>query len=140
MRNQWQEFLELIWSSRYDPIASRKHRIALLEVFLTVVIAVAAGPEIFAAMEMAALMELLGGVLFLTAMGAAARLVALNIWNSIYRLAFPVPLAAIVRPNASMPLKALASIYVAAIALWSAVLALDCRYMGSLNCSECVRE
>jgi hypothetical protein len=129
--------LELIWSSRYDPIASRKHRIALLEVFLAVAIAVAAGPEVFAAMEMTALMELLGGVLFLTAMGAGARLVALNIWSAIYRSAFPVPLAAIVRPNASIPLKALASIYVAAIALWSLVLALNCRYVDSLNCADC---
>jgi NAD/NADP transhydrogenase beta subunit len=140
MRNQWQDFLELIWSSRYDPIASRKYRIALLEILLAVVIAVAAGPAIFAAMEMTALMELLGGVLFLTAMGAGARLVALNIWNGIYRLTFPVPLAAIVRPSASMPLKALASTYVAAIALWGLVLALDCRYMGSLNYSEYVHE
>jgi hypothetical protein len=136
MRSQWQDFLELIWSSRYDPIASRRRRIALLEVFLAVAIAVAAGPEVFAAMEMTALMELLGGVLFLTAMGAGARLVALNVWNVIYRLTFPVPLAAIVRPNASMPLKALASMYVAAIALWGLVLALDCRYIGSLNCAD----
>jgi hypothetical protein len=137
MRNQWQDFLELIWPSRYDPIARRKYRLALLEVFLAVVIALAAGPEIFAAMEMTAFMELLGGVLFLTAMGAGARLVALHIWNAIYRLTFPVPLAVIVRPNASMPLKILASIYVAAIALWSLVLALNCQHIGSLNCSEC---
>ena len=137
MRNLWQEFLELIWSSRYDPIASHKHRIALLEVVLAVVIAVAAGPEVFSAIEMTALMELLGGVFFLTAMGAGARLVALNTWNAIYTLAFPVPLAAIVRPNAAIPLKALASMYVAAIALWSLVLALNGRYIGSLNCAEC---
>jgi hypothetical protein len=134
MRNQWQELLELIWPSRYDPIASRQYRLALLEVFLAVVIAVAAGPEIFAAMEMTALMELLGGVLFLTAMGAGARLVALNLWNAIYRRVFPVPLAAIVRPNAPMPLKAVACVYVTAIALWGLVLALNCRSMGSLNC------
>lgn len=137
MRNRWQELLELIWSSRYDPICSRKHRVALLEVFLAVVIAVAAGPEIFAAMEMAALMELLGGMLFLTAMGAGAKLVALDIWNAIYKLTFPVPLAVVVRPRASIPLKALASMYVTAIALWSVILALNCQHIGSLNCSEC---
>ena len=129
MRNHWQDLLELIWSSRYDPIASRMHRIALLEVFLAVVIAVAAGPEIFAAMEMTALMELLGGVLFLTAMSAGAMLVALSVWNAIYRIAFPVPLAAIVRPNASIPVKALASMYVAAIALWSLALALNGKFI-----------
>ena len=133
MKNLWQDFLELIWSSRYDPIASRKYRLALLEVILAVVIAVAAGPEIVAAIEMTALMELLGGVLVLAAMGAGARLVALSIWNVIYGLMFPVPLAVIVRPNASIPRKALASVYVAGIALWSLVLALECRYVASLN-------
>ena len=137
MRNLWREFLELIWSSRYDPIASQRHRIAMLEVALAVAIAVAAGPEIIAAMEMTALMELLGGVLFLTAMGAGARLVALTLWNAIYRFAFPVPLAAIVRPSASMPVKAAASMYVAGIALWSLALTLSCRYVGSLNYSGC---
>lgn len=137
MRNPWQDFLELIWSSRYDPMASRKHRIALLEVFLAVVIALAAGPEIFVAMEMAAVMELLGGILFLTAMGAGAKLAVLNIWNAICRLVVPVPFAVVVRPNASMPLKALASLHVAAIALWSVVLALDCRYIGTPDFSPC---
>jgi len=137
MRNQWQDLLELIWSSRCDPIASRTRRVALLEVLLVVVIAIAAGPEIFVALEMAAFMELLGGVLFLTAMGAGAKLVALSIWNAIYTLLFPVPLAAIVRPDASLPRKALALMQVAAIALWSLVLALDCRYIGTLNCEEC---
>jgi hypothetical protein len=136
MRNQWQGFLELIWSSRYDPVARHKYYVALLEVFLAVVIAVAAGPEIFAAMEMTALMELLGGVLFLTAMGAGARLVALSIWNAIYRLAFPVPLAAVVRPNASIPLKVVASMYIAAISIWNLILALDCRNIPSLNCAD----
>jgi hypothetical protein len=140
MRNQWQDFLELIWSSRYDPNASHKHRIALLEVFLAVVIAVAAGPEVFAAMEMTALMELLGGVLFLRAMGAGAKLVALNTWNAIYRLAFPVSLAAVVRPNASIPHKALASMYVAAIGLWSLVLALNGRYLTHSIVQRAVHE
>ena len=129
MRNQWEEFLELLWPSRYDPVARHKYRVALLEVVLAVATALAAGPEIFAAMEMTALMELLGGVLFLNAMGAGARLVALNLWNATYRLLFPVPLAAIVRPNAPISLKAVAPLYIAAIALWSFVLTLNCRYV-----------
>lgn len=135
MRTLWQEWRELIWSSRYDPVASHQHRIAVLEVFLGVVIAVAAGPEVFAAMEMTALMELLGGLLFLTAMAAGARLLVADIWNAFCKLLLPVPLAALVRPDASVPRKALASIYVVAIALWSLVMALDGRYIGSLNCA-----
>ena len=30
MKHPWQDFLELLWPSRYDPIASRERRIALL--------------------------------------------------------------------------------------------------------------
>jgi|SRR5215510_9148656 len=133
MRSQWQYFLELIWPSRYDPSTSHKHRIALLEVLLAVAIAVAAGPEIFAAVEMTALMELLGGVLFLTAMGAGARLVALDIWSAIYNLLFPVPFSAIVRRDASMPLRAVGYMYVATIAVCNLVLVLSSRHMASLN-------
>jgi len=135
MQNLWQEFVELIWPSRYDPIARRKYRIALLEIFLVYVIALAAGPEIFAAMEMTAFMEILGGVLFLTAMGSGARLVGLITWNAFYRLTCPVPLAAVVRPNSALPLKALGCVYVAGIALWSLILALNCQHIGSLNCA-----
>jgi hypothetical protein len=136
MRTQWQELLELVWSSRYDPIASQKHRIALLEVLLAVAIALAAGPEIFAAMEMTALMELLGGLLFLTAMRAGAKLVALSIWNAICRISLPVPPAAIMRPDASMAVKSLATLYILAIALWSWALALNCKFIGSPDSSE----
>jgi hypothetical protein len=135
MRSQWQEVLELIWSSRYDPVA-RHNRIALLEVFLALAIALAAGPEIVAALEMTALMELLGGVLFLTAMRAGAGLVVLSVWNSIYKRLFPVPLVVIVQPNASMPLRAMASIYIALIAVWNLILMLDCRSIASLNVAE----
>ena len=137
MRTQWQELRELVWSSRYDPIASHKHRAALLEIFLAVAIALAAGPEIFAAMEMTALMELLGGFLFLTAMRAGVKLVALNIWNTIVSISLPVPPAAIIRPDASIPLKSLAFVYIVAIALWSWALALNCQFIGSPDCSEC---
>ncbi len=78
-------------------------------------------------MEMTALMEVLGGLLFLTAMRAGLKLVALNILNFILRISFPIPVAAIMRPNASIPVKLCASIYIAAIALWSWALALSGR-------------
>src|SRR6185295_5724576 len=102
MRQQWQAFLELIWSSRCDPIASYERRVALLQAVLAIAIALAAGPEVFAAMEMTAFMELLGAVLFLTAMSAGVRLVALSIWSSIRSIAFPIPLPVVVRADASV--------------------------------------
>jgi hypothetical protein len=133
MRQQWQAFLELIWSSRYDPIASHERRIAVLQAVLAIAIALAAGPEVFAAMEMTALVELLGAVLFLTAMSAGARLVALSIWSSIRTIAFPIPLPVVVRADASILAKALASIYVAGHATWCVAMALNCRFVGVVD-------
>ena len=99
MRHQRQAFLELIWPSRYDPIASHERRIAVLQAVLAITIALAAGPEVFAAMEMTAVMELLGAVLFLTAMSAGVRLLALDIWSSIRSIVFPIPLPITVRAD-----------------------------------------
>src|SRR6478735_1419779 len=101
MRQLWQDFRESIWRSRYDPIASRERRIAVLQAALAIAIALAAGPEIFAAMEMTAFMELLGAVLFLTAMAAGSRLVAISLWSSIRSIAFPIPLPVVVRADTS---------------------------------------
>jgi hypothetical protein len=133
MLHQWQAFLELIWPSRYDPIASHERRIALLQAGIAIAIALAAGPEIFAAMEMTALLELLGAILFLTAMAAGAKLVALSIWSAICNIAFPVPPAAVVRPGASIPAKALALISVTAHATWCLAMALNCRCVGAVG-------
>ena len=131
MRHQWQALLELIWSSRYDPVASHERRMAVLQAVLAIAIAVAAGPEIVAAIEMTALMELLGTALFLTAMGAGAKLAALNIWNAIRSIAFPAPLSVAVRPGNSIPANALALTYVAGHATWCVAMALNCRCMGT---------
>jgi hypothetical protein len=131
MRHHWQVFLELIWPSRYDPIASHERRIALLQAVIAMAIALAAGPEIFAAMEMTALMELLGAILFLTAMAAGAKLVALNIWNAVYNIARPAPQVAVVRSDASIPANALALIYVTAHAIWCVAMAFNCRCVGT---------
>jgi hypothetical protein len=136
MRTQWQAILERIWSSRYDPAARPRYPIARLELFLALAIAAAAGPEVAAAMEMTALMELLGGILFLTAMRAGAALVVLSIWNAIYNILFPIPLRAIVAPGASVQQRAMASVYIALIAVWNLVLMMDCRSIASLNCAE----
>lgn len=124
MQHQWQALLELLWPSRYDPAASRERRIALLQVGIAVAIALAAGPEIIAAMEMTALMELLGATLFLTSFAAGAKLVALSIWSALCRIALPAPQLAVVRSDASTPVKALALIYVTAHAAWCLALVL----------------
>jgi hypothetical protein len=125
MRHHWQALLDLIWPSRYDPVATRERRIALLQAALVVAIALAAGPEVFAAMEMTAVLELLGAILFLTAMAAGARLVALTIWRTICRIALPAPQAALMQSNASTPAKAAALAYIAVHAAWYLILSLS---------------
>jgi hypothetical protein len=110
--------LEFIWPSRNDPAANHERRAAVLRVCIAMAIALAAGPEIFAAMEMTALLDLLGAVLFLTAMSAGAKLMALSIWSAICKIALPAPQLAVLRSDASTPTKALALVYVAAHVIW----------------------
>lgn len=129
MRQLWNSLLELIWSSHYDPIASRQRRIALLQAVLAIAISVAAGPEIFVALEMTAVMEILGAVLFLTAMSAGARLVVSNIWNAIRNTVFPIPLPFVVRRGASIPANVIALICITGHAAWCAAMALSCQYV-----------
>ena len=127
MKHQWQDFLELVWPSRYDPIASRERRIALLQAAIAIAIPLAAGPEILLAMEMTALLEVLGAILFLTAFAAGAKLLALSIWQATCRLLLPAPQIALLRSDASPPAKALALIYVTAHAAWCLALVLNGR-------------
>jgi hypothetical protein len=136
MRYQWQALRELIWSSRHDPIASHERRMAMLQAIIAMAIALSAGPEIFAAMEMTALMEVLGTVLFLAAMSAGAKLVALRVWRAIHDCIFPVPPAAVLQSCTSTPARAVAAIGLAGHAMWCLVLALNCRYVGSSESSR----
>jgi len=132
----WQAFLELVWPSRYDPITNRERRIALLQASIAIAIIFAAGPEIVVAVEMTALLELLGAILFLTAMAAGAKLVALRVWSAICSTAFPVSPAALVRSYPSIAGKALALICVVAHATWCLAMALNCKYVGAAGQSS----
>jgi len=129
MRQLWKSFLELIWSSRYDPIASRQRRIALLQAILAIAISVAAGPEIFVAIEMTAVMEILGAVLFLAAMSAGAKLIISSIWSAIRNTIFPIPLPFVVRRGASIPANVFALICITGHAAWCVAMALSCQYV-----------
>jgi hypothetical protein len=122
-----QPFLELLWPSRYDPAANVARRMAMLQAIIAVAIALAAGPEVFAAMEMTVLQELLGPILFLTAFGAGAKLVALSVWRWFCRTLLPAPQVALLRSDASIPAKALALIFITVHALWYLALAVEGR-------------
>jgi hypothetical protein len=131
--NQWQALRESLWPSRYDPVASHEHRIALLQAIIAIAIALAAGPEIFAAMEMTALLELLGAILFMAAMSAGAKLVALRVWNAIHNSLFLAPPGFVMRSATSIPAKASAVLWITGHATWCLALTLNGRYVGVLT-------
>lgn len=63
-----------------------------IRLLLLFAIFLSAGPEIFAALEMATLLELLGTALFLTAFGTALKMVAIDVGRSLKPLCFhPAP-------------------------------------------------
>jgi len=118
MQSQWQTLLEDFWPSRGVPRGLLWRREAMLFMAIAVAISLAAGPEIFAAMEMTTLLELLGASLFMTAFVSGARLALMRLWDAIERVLLPAPQMVVVRFSASTPAKAAALIYVSARAAW----------------------
>ena len=91
---------------------------ALLQVGIAWAIAMAAGPEIFAAMEMTDLLEVLGASLFLTAFATGAKLSALALWRAACNIALPAAQVYVIRSDPSVPAKARALIFCAVNAGW----------------------
>lgn len=89
-----------------------------LQVFIGLAIAVAYGPEIFAAMEMTVILELLGASLFLTAFAAGARLMLIDVSRKLYDLVIPAAQMAVIRSDAPAGQKVLACVYVAGQVVW----------------------
>jgi hypothetical protein len=118
MQNQWQTLLEDLWPSRSLPRHLLWRREALLFLVIALAISLAAGPEVFAAMEMTTLLELLGASLFMTAFAAGARLALMRLWGAIGRVVLPAPQLVIIHSGASAPVKAAALIYVSAHVTW----------------------
>jgi hypothetical protein len=124
MKYQWQALLEVIWPARSGRAGSQARRMTLMQAAIALAIFVAWGPEIFAAMEMTALLEMLGASLFLTAYAAGARLAAKTLWRTAYDILLPAAQMSVLRSGASTGEKACASIYVANNAAWWAAGAL----------------
>jgi len=118
MQSQWRTLLEDLWPSRSVPRDLLWRREALLFIAIAIAIALAAGPEIVAAMEMTTLLELLGASLFMTAFTVGARLVLIGLWNAVCSVVLPAPQLVVIRSGASAPAKAVALIYVSAHATW----------------------
>ena len=88
MQNPWQALLEDLWPSRSVPSELLWRRKALLHTAIALVIALAAGPEIIAAIEMTTLLELLGASLFLAAFRAGATLVAVGAQTVLFSFVY----------------------------------------------------
>ena len=94
-------------------------REALLKFAIVAAIFMLAGPEIFAAIEMQILLELLGVALFTAAFIAGARLALWQAAGLVMNLLLPVPHVAVLRGEARFREKGVAAIYLLKNAVWS---------------------
>ena len=101
-------------------------RDALLKFAIVVVIFTLAGPEIFAAIEMQILLELLGAALFTAAFIAGARLALSQAADFALSLLLPIPHVAVLRGQAQLREKGVAAIYILKNAVWSMGFVLIC--------------
>ena len=74
-----------------EPDRDRSVRNRALYALILLAIAMSAGPEYFAALELTALLELLGATLFLFAYGAGARLILLQLLSAALAVLVPAP-------------------------------------------------
>jgi hypothetical protein len=84
----------------------------LLHVLIIVAIGLAAGPDIFAAMEMRILLEILGTALFLTAFASGARLAWEQSLCLLEHALLPAAPAAAFRQGRSCSERSIAAIYI----------------------------
>ena len=90
----------------------------LLRFGLTILIALAAGPEVFAAFELRLLLELLGATLFLTAYCYALRLLLERIAAAVRDILIPAAYAAMIRESPGLLGKTAAMGFVLSHATW----------------------
>lgn len=98
------------------------HRESLLKFAILATIAICAGPEIFAALELQILLELLGASLFTVAFIAGAKLALLRSVEILRNIALPAaPMALVTLAYADWWLGSLAAGSVSVHAIWRSV-------------------
>jgi len=112
MNSPWQSFLEYLWPSRSGPSNDRSYRLILLQSLVALGIALAAGPEVFLAAEMTAVMELLGVGLFLMAYGSAVQLLATRLARGIGMLMVPAGQRPLVHSSAPLQVRVYACLLI----------------------------
>jgi hypothetical protein len=118
MRNLWKLLLACIPSSwRISPDPARRER--FLKLVIVLAICLSAGPELYAALELQILLELLGATLFTVAFIAGAKLALLNLVDNLRRVWLPVaPAALMILAYAEWWLASTAAFIASAQALW----------------------
>jgi hypothetical protein len=117
--------LAWLFPTRSDPrTLSRKE--AFWFVVIVVAIGLAAGPDLFAALEMRVLLELLGTALFMTAFGAGAKLALLQIAQLTRNMVAPVTHVAVFYGSGRCFEKGLAATYIAGNVAWVAGMIFVC--------------
>src|SRR3954468_3884008 len=96
MRSFWQITADCLWPARPDPDV-------YLRPLIVLAIVAFAGPEVFAAADMVALLDLLGAMLFLTALSVGFRAIALVVLTALRRIFFPAEWTALIRTRAYRP-------------------------------------
>lgn len=124
MNSPWQSFLELIWPSRSGPSNDHSYRLVLLQSLVAFGIALAAGPEVFLAAEMTAVLELLGVGLFLVAYGSAVLLLASRVARGLGAFLLPNAQEPFIHSSAPLQVRAYACLLIGFHALsWIAIAA-----------------
>ena len=109
MRQLWQALSERIWPSRQVGVARQSRHMTTLQAMLALVIILAWGPEMIAAMEMTALLELLGASLFITAYVSGFRLKAIELGRTLHSIVSPLGEFDLLRSSARANMKAVAA-------------------------------
>jgi hypothetical protein len=101
-----------------------------IRLLLLFAIFASAGPEIFAALEMATLLELLGTALFVTAFGSALRMLARDVGRWLLEFFVPPALAGVYRHGGGPWMKANVVLYLSARAAHCVLLAVAIGMFG----------
>ena len=94
MRNLWKSLLACLPASWHiSPDPARRER--FLKIAIVLAISLCAGPELYAALELQILLDLLGASLFTVAFVAGAKLALLDLVDNLRRVWLPVAPAAL---------------------------------------------
>lgn len=116
MRNTWKSLLEKLMPSRQNPDEPQSQMVWHLAILA--LLAIAAGPELAAYMELRILLEILGVALFTTAFIAGARLVLFQLGAVLREMLVPAMAMSVLRSPSGRVEWAAAGTYIVMHGAW----------------------